>query len=277
MNKTRIQTVFFLALSLVVWNGLVLAQEEGSLPQEVNPPQEIFSLDNPVIVKGIVTENGQPLSDAKILLGPGTIVKTDTTGQFLADVAMPVFDVSVRTSAGEFVADQQVVIKKDQKEVILDFAFNPAKISGKISENGLALDKARVFAGKNSSLTTDSNGAYFTKVQEGQTRVFAITSAGEFIGEEIMQVSRDEDKVIDFDFKPAVIEVKVSSSGQPLEGVRVLIGRNAPIITDKSGSCKQRAVAGSVDVFARDSAGKIIAKKTVTVTPGQSLIVELFR
>lgn len=275
MNKTRIQTVIFLALSLVVWNSLVLAQEVGQLPQEANPPQEIFSLDNPIIVKGIVTENGQPLSDAKVLVGPGTIVRTDTTGQFLADVIMPVFDVSVRTSADEFVADQQVVVKKDQKEIVLDFVFNPAKIRGKISENGAALDKARVFVGKNSSLTTDSNGAYFTKVQEGQTRVFAITSAGEFIGEEIMQVSRDEDKVIDFDFKPAAIEVKVSSNGQPLEGARVLVGRNAPMITDKTGSCKQKTAAGSVDVFARDNSGKIIAKKTITVTPGQNLAIEL--
>lgn len=275
MNSYRVKKILgVVCFFVVLLPNLALSQEQNPISEETALPIMV-SADNPVTVTGLITVGGgSALEGAKIWIDTNSPIVTDAQGQYSAKAYTGIFNVIVRSANDEFIGEKQVIVEKGQKEINLNFQFNSAKILGEITENGVILKGAKVFVGKNGIIITNQSGRYESKVQEeGGLRVFATTPAGEFIGEELLALNKGEEKTVSFDFKPAVIEVTVIKDGKPLNGAKVLIGRNAPALTDKSGRCVQKVCPGNVTIYVRDSSGRIIGERSVTAILGQTATV----
>lgn len=251
--------------------NLALAQEQNQPSQEIAVPVMV-SKNNPVTVSGFITVDGQSaIEGAKVLIGGNSAIVTDAQGQYSGSADSGSFNVVAYSANGEFIGEKQVMAEDGQKEIKLNFQFDYAKVFGEITENGVGLAGAKVFVGKNGIIITDQSGRYESKVQAGGVRIFAVTSSGEFIGEEILTLKRGTEAPINFNFQPAVIEVTVSDAGKPVAGAKVFIGRNSPGITDKLGRCVQKTTPGNITLYARDSKGRIVAEKNLTATSGQKV------
>lgn len=265
----------FLCFFAVFFTNFCFSQEQSQPSQEIVVPM-IVSADNPVTIRGFVTVDGrEAMEDAKVLISGNPAIVTDTQGQYSGSAYSSSFNVSVYSANGEFIGEKQVIVEKGQKDINLDFQFDYARIFGEITENGVSLAGAKIFIGKNGIINTDQSGSYESKVQAGEERVFAITSAGEFIGEEFLILSKGEEKRVSFDFKPAFIEVTVTDAGKPVSGAKVFIGRNSPAITDKSGRCVQKVFPGNVSIYVRDSNGRVFGERSVTAILGQTVTVDI--
>lgn len=276
MNSYGIKRMLgFICFFVVLLPNLALSQEQNQPSEETALPIMV-SADNPVTVTGLITVGGgSALEGAKVWIDTNSPIVTDAQGQYSAKAYTGIFNVTVRSVNDEFIGEKQVMVEKGQKEINLNFQFNSTKILGEITENGVVVEGAKVFVGKNGIIITNQSGRYESKVQEGGLRVFATTPAGEFIGEELLTLNKSEEKTVNFDFKPAVIEVTVTEDGKPLTSAKVLIGRNAPVLTDKFGRCVQKVCPGNVTIYVRDSNGRIIGERSVTATLGQTATVDI--
>ncbi|MBN2532140.1 MAG: carboxypeptidase regulatory-like domain-containing protein [Spirochaetales bacterium] len=249
----------------------------GITAQDAEPPPGELPLvdpENPVYVKGIVSENGIPAVDARVWIGPYGPVVTGENGRYSYTMDVPLFSVHALTREGEFIGEVTVQCQAGKKEYEVNFDFEPAYIQGVIKENGRGLGKSKVFIGKNFPVKTDISGFYKVKVQSGQVRIFVVSPAGEFIHESIMTVNKNEYLVLDYDFSPGEIEVTVMQDEKPVKDAKVLAGRNAPVLTDHEGKCLLKVKPGNVEVLVLYPGKEPTVRKRITVESNKRVALD---
>jgi hypothetical protein len=250
---------------------------QGIFAQDTNPvPGELplVDQDNPVHVSGKVMENGIPLQDARVWIGPHGPVATNGNGEYEFTMDIALFSVTAHTADGEYIGEAEVQCEAGKKEYEVNFDFEPAFIQGVIEENGRGLGNAKVFIGKNSPVKTDISGFYKARVQQGRVRIFVASPDGEFISETMITVKKNDYLVLDYDFDPGEIEVAVMQDKKPVENAKVLAGRNAPVVTDSEGKCIVKVKPGKVEVLVLYPGKKATARKKITVEPGKRVVLE---
>lgn len=226
----------------------------------------------PVIVKGMVSENGVALQGVRLTLGAGNIVFTDFLGNYEGTVYAKQFVLYAKTKTGKFIGQKEVTVADGENTVTIDFDVASALISGTITENGMPLANARVFIGKNSSITTDNNGHYQSHVALGEDiRIMATTQAGEFIDQKMVDITNSDEQQIDFSYVPGLVTVNVTKDNTPVSGVRVVLDRNNLVKTDSNGTAAQKVVPGTVNVFISNDKGKVICNKQLTVAANETV------
>jgi hypothetical protein len=248
----------------------VSAQDSDPGPGELPPVDS----ENPVLVSGIVTENSIPVPNARVWIGPYGPVVTDENGKYRYAMDIALFTITAHTADGEYIGETEVQYRAGKKEYEVNFNFEPAFIQGIIKENGRGLGNAKVSAGKNSPVKTDISGFYKVKVQYGRLRIFVVSQDGEFISETMMAVDKNDYRVLDYDFNPGEIEVAVIRDEKPVEGAKVLAGRNAPVLIDSEGKCIVKVNPGNVEVLVLYPDTKKTSRKKITVEPGKRVVLE---
>jgi hypothetical protein len=144
-----------------------------------------------------------------------------------------------------------------------------------VTENGIPLKGARLFIGKNKIIDTNTTGSYDSSAQEGQVRVMAISEAGEFIGEEMLTLTKGETRNVSFNYQPGTLEVIVLKNNIPVKGARVIAGRNAPVSTDQNGTCLQKVAAGQVKVYIRLAGNQTLIERTAQIVADQKVVIRI--
>jgi len=180
--------------------------------------------------------------------------------------------VSAFTAVGEFIGEQTLIKGVNN---IVDFDFNPAIVTGIVTENGSPLEGAKVYAGFNNPFFTNASVEYAVKVKSGFTRVFAYTGSDEFIGEKMVTLAEGEATVANFDFNPATITGTISKEGVPVPLAQVYVGANMPIMTDTIGQYTTRVQSGTWKIFAENSSTELIGETTIQVVSQDTIVVNL--
>ena len=221
-----------------------------------------FAAQGFATVTGVVSKNGVPISKAAVYIGNNPIVYSDETGRYNAEVATGTTTIVAHTASGEFIGEKTLTV--GQGEILTaDFNFTPWVITGNVAENGNVLAGARVWAGRNRPVLTDSSGVYNANVQGDEIKISVFTAMGEFIGERT--VIKGISSTVDFDFKPAVVKGVVTETGSPLEGAKVYVGLNKPFLANASGEYAVRAKSGFTRVFAYTGSDEFIGEQMVTL------------
>jgi hypothetical protein len=147
-------------------------------------------------------------------------------------------------------------------------------ITGTISYDGVPLEGARVWIEANPPVVTDSVGRYEACVIPGNIRILARTSTGEFIGERIIKVEQEETATVDFEFTPGTITGIITHNGAPVEGAKVFIGANMPVVTDSEGRYEGQVQSGFVRIFSCTANGEFIGKQKVEIKKGENIKVD---
>jgi len=267
----HVRKIIFLLLCCVI--GFICMQGVAMDIEPAPGDLPVVDRENPVYITGIVTENGIPLPDARVWIGPYGPVVTDGNGEYSFTMDIALFTVHACTAEGEYIGEVPVQCQAGQREYEVDFAFEPAYIQGVINENGQGLGNAKVFVGKNSPVKTDVSGFYKVRVQSGRIRIFVVSKNGEFISEAMMAVNKNDHHVLDYDFNPGEIEVTVIRDELPVEGARILAGRNAPVLTDSKGKCLLKVKPGNVEVVVIYPDRETDRRK-ISVEQGKRVVVE---
>lgn len=219
----------------------------------------------PGLLTGIVTENGNAIAGAKVSAGFNEPVLTGATGQYTFKVQPGEINVSARTDAGEFIGNQKVTMTANG-ETTANFNFAPGVVTGFATENGSLLEGAKVSAGLNEPVITDSSGQYTIKSAPGFVRVFAYSESDEFIGEQMITLTTGNSVKVNFNFTPITISGTVTSGGSAAPRASVIVGSNKPLTTDDAGKYTGRIQPGTWRIFAETSSGELIAEKVVQAT-----------
>jgi hypothetical protein len=223
-------------------------------------------------IEGTVTEDGSPINGANVYIGENDPVVTDSAGIYSGQAEPSMVRVFARTGAGEFIGDETITVS-DGETAIVNFGFTPGLLSGIVTENGNAIAGANVSAGFNEPFLTEATGQYSVKVQPGETNVSARTDAGEFIGIQKVTMTASGATTANFDFAPGVVTGFVTENGSQVEGAKVSVGLNEPVITDSSGQYSIKAAPGFVRVFAYSGSDEFIGEQMVTLATGNSVTV----
>lgn len=229
-----------------------------------------FAAEGVATVTGVVSENGIPIFKAAVYIGNNPTVYSDETGRYSAEVVPGTTTMVAHTGSGEFIGEKTLTLGQGEISAA-DFNFTPWVITGNVTENGNALAGARVWAGRNRPVLTDSSGAYSADVQGDEIKISVFTAMGEFIGGRT--VIKGTGGTADFDFKPAVVKGIVTEKGSPLEGAKVYVGLNKPFLTNASGEYVVRAKSGFARVFAYTGSDEFIGEQMVTLDEKGTAVV----
>ena len=215
-------------------------------------------------ISGVVSEKGTPLSGAEVSTDEDTSVISDDAGKYTLTTAAGTINVMVRTDQGEHIGDETLSVS-DGQTVTLNFDFVPWILTGVVTENGEPLVGAVVNVGLNEPVTTDGTGHYRSKVRDLSVNVVAVTAAGEIIESRQVISHNGAAVTVNLDFQPAVVAGVVTENGVPLEGAKVHIYLNKPVVTDASGRYSTRTQAGFHPVIAFTPAGEYINDVMLTL------------
>lgn len=221
-------------------------------------------------ISGVISEKGTPISGAEISAGESTNVISDGAGKFSFTAPAGTINVMVRTDQGEYIDDETLTVSEGQA-VTLNFDFVPWIMSGVVTENGDALVGATVNVGLNEPVTTDGTGHYRSKVSDLNVNVIAVTATGEVIDSRQVTSPNGAAVTVNLDFQPATVAGVVTENGVPLEGAKVHVYLNKPVVTDASGHYTTRTQAGFHPVIAFTPAGEYINDVMLTLEPDATM------
>lgn len=227
----------------------------------------------PWTLSGVVTENGGTLMGASVSAGANAPVFTDGEGRYRTKLAGTTATVVVNSAAGEWI-DSREVSKPSGAAATANFNFQPATISGVVTENGEPIKGALIYLQLNKPVATDSEGHYSARTQAGFHPIIAFTSAGEYINDLMLSFDPATVTTQNFDFRPVVVSGKVQQGGAALSGVEVHVGANASVTTDDTGAYALRVQEGTWRAFAQDAAA-VLGDTLVNTADQDSIVVNL--
>lgn len=227
----------------------------------------------PWTLAGTVTENGIPLGGATVAVGLNDNVTTDAGGNF--SVRVQDEQVTVSTfSPQNILIDQRMVVHEGTGALSVSIATTPATLMGVVTENGAPLEGARIDINAGSAVTTGIDGTFTLQTQPGTVPVQVFSGQGEHVGQDVRELSAGQTTSVAFSFEPLSLSGTVTQDGNPVSGIKVLVGANNPVITDDQGQYATRVTAGTWPVIAVDATGKVITEKVVTME-STSVVVDL--
>ncbi len=229
------------------------------------PAQEL------VTVTGTVTQNGFPLPGAAVYINGNSVVYTDQAGIYRAEAGAGVGTITVYGDSGEFISEKTFSLTAGEI-VTANFDFIPRVVKGKVTKNGVSLPRARIWAGRNKVVFTDSLGNYSANVQGEKIKISAFTATGAFINEQVLV--NGISNTANFDFQPAFVTGIVRENGSPLGNAKVYAQFNEPFFTDVSGKYSFEAKSGPTRVVSYTIADEFVGEKMVTLVNGETVVVD---
>lgn len=229
------------------------------------PAQEL------VTIAGVVTQNGFPLSEAVVYVNGNPVVYTDQAGIYKGEAGAGTGTITVYNNSGEFIGEKTFSLTAGEI-LTANFDFIPWVVKGKVTKNGTALPRARIWAGRNKVVVTDPLGDYSTNVQGEKIGISAFTSTGEFINQQT--VNNGTGNMVNFDFQPAFVTGIVRENGSPLENAKVYAQFNEPFFTDVPGTYSFEAKPGPTRVVAYTIADEFVGEKVVTLVSGGTVTAD---
>ncbi|MDJ0762523.1 MAG: carboxypeptidase regulatory-like domain-containing protein [Myxococcota bacterium] len=158
---------------------------------------------NPGSIEGVITdENGVGIEGAKITIwgAPQHTVSTDASGYYSSEVQSGDATLTVKKGTGEGIGIVSVTVAANQTLSGIDFVWKPGAIEGVVKDaNGVGIEGAKItiWGAPQYTVSTDSNGYYFSEVQSGTATVVIKSPTGVGICTTVVEVVQNATIMVD--------------------------------------------------------------------------------